>query len=401
MNLKDLNLKYALANAGFLMLVAGSIGYAYNYLSQSGFEAGTIGTVMSIVSLGGVLIGPAAGDIVDRSERITQKRFISASMVVCAALAAALLLIPSGSFVILPVIVIAFMASTVGMPLLNGMAFIYEKAGGIINYGLCRGIGSASYAIASNIVGRLWGTFGRNTLPAWVIFGAVLTFVAINLMPDAPAGIAEEGSEGQPKGEAISVLQFFGRYPKTIVVITSLVLLYFCHQVFNTYLGAVLANIMPGATDAEVAEVQGNALFIQAMVELPTMFGFTLIMRRLSIDRIMAVSAAFWSLKHVVLLVAGNIPLFYLGMVLQMLSYATITPAAVYYANEQVREEDRNKGQAVFMTASAVGGLLASFVGGWMFQLLSVQAGLTAAVAASLVGTALMFMGTRGSRAAA
>ena len=61
MNLKNLNVKYALVNIGFMLMVSGSLGFAYNYLSQSGFDAGTIGTVMSVVSLGGVFLGPAAG----------------------------------------------------------------------------------------------------------------------------------------------------------------------------------------------------------------------------------------------------------------------------------------------------------------------------------------------------
>ena len=82
-------------------------------------------------------------------------------------------------------------------------------------------------------------------------------------------------------------------------------------------------------------------------------------------------------------------------MILQMVSYAAITPAVVYFANDQVDEADRNKGQAVFMTANSVGGLLASFVGGWLFQLLSVRAGLTIGVIASVIGTALMVYGTR------
>ena len=396
MNLKYLNARYALCNIGFMLLVSGSLGFAYNYLSQSGFESGTIGTVMSIVSLLGVFIGPAAGDIVDRSDKITQKSFITGSMVICVALSAVLLALPKDSFLILPVIIIAFAASTVGMPLLNGMAFIYEKSGGVINYGLCRGLGSAAYAVGSNIVGRLWGVFGRNTLPIWVILGAVLTAVAINLMPDAPNQAAPEkrGKKDAKTEESISVLQFFGKYPKTITVILALVLLYFCHNVFNTYLGAVLGDIMKGSTDEQIAAVQGNALFIQAMVELPTMFGFALILKKLSVNQVMAISAIFYSLKHIVLLLASNIPMFYAGMILQMFSYAALTPAIVYYANEQVSEEDRNKGQAVFMTANTVGGLLASFVGGWIFQLLSVRAGLTVSVVASVAGTILMVLGT-------
>ncbi len=392
MNLKNLNAKYALVNAGFMLLVSGSIGFAYNYLSQSGFDAGTIGTVMSIVSLGGVFLGPAAGDLADRSEKITQKMFITDTMIVCGILAAALLVVPQGSFIILPLIVLGFMSSTVGMPLLNGMAFIYEKAGGVINYGLCRGIGSVAYAVGANIVGRLWAVMGRNTLPIWMIMGAVLTTVAINLMPDAPKELARDDEPAQPQGETISVLQFFSKYPTTISVILSLVLLYFCHNLFQTYCGAVLAEFVPAA---DVERVQGNAFFIQAMVELPTMFGFALIMKRVSVNKIMAVAAIFYSIKHVVLAMANSVPMFYAGMILQMVSYAAITPAVVYFANDQVDEADRNKGQAVFMTANSVGGLLASFVGGWLFQLLSVRAGLTIGVIASVIGTALMVYGTR------
>lgn len=393
MNLKNLNLKYALVNAGFMLLVAGSIGFAYNYLSQSGFDPGTIGTVMSIVSLGGVFLGPAIGDLADRSEKITQKMIITASMALCGVLAALLLVIPSGSFMILPIVIVAFMSAMVGMPLLNGMAFIYEKAGGVINYGLCRGIGSAAYAVGSSLVGRLWASLGRNTLPIWIILGAILTGVAINLMPDAPKELATTDDEpAEPKGESISVLQFFSKYPSTTIVCLSLVLLYFCHNVFQTYCGAVLAEFVPAA---DVERVQGNAFFIQAMVELPTMFGFALILKRFKVNQIMAASAVFYSLKHVILAMANSVPMFYAGMVLQMLSYAAITPAVVYFANEQVNEEDRNKSQAVFMTANSVGGLLASFVGGWLFQLLSVRMGLTVGVIASVIGTVLMVMGTR------
>ena len=394
MNLKYLNARYALCNAGFMLLISGSLGFAYNFLSQSGFTPGTIGTVMSIVSLMGVFIGPAAGDLVDRSDKINQKIFITGAMIICACLCGLLLVIPKGSFLILPVIMLAFASSTVGMPLLNGMAFVYEKSGGVINYGLCRGIGSVAYAVGSNIVGRLWGAFGRNTLPIWVIMGAILTIVAINLMPNPPKQVAAKGKKGATQEQSISVLQFFGKYPKTVPVIAALVLLYFCHNVFNTYLGAVLGDIMKGSTDEQIAAVQGNALFIQAMVELPTMFGFALILKKLSVNQVMGLSAIFYSIKHIVLLLARNIPMFYAGMILQMLSFAALTPAVVYYANQQVNDEDRNKGQAVFTTANTVGGLLASFVGGWIFQLLSVRAGLTVAVVASVLGTVLMVIGT-------
>ena len=116
----------------------GCIGFAYNYLSQSGFDDGTVGTVMSITSLLGIILGPAAADLVDRSQRLTQKTFITASMVVCGAFAAILLFVPQGAFLILPAVIVSFMCSAIGSPQLNSMAFVYEESGGKINYGLCQ-----------------------------------------------------------------------------------------------------------------------------------------------------------------------------------------------------------------------------------------------------------------------
>ena len=44
-NLRGLNIKYAFCNIGYLFLIVGTMGYAYNYLSQCGFSDGVAGTV--------------------------------------------------------------------------------------------------------------------------------------------------------------------------------------------------------------------------------------------------------------------------------------------------------------------------------------------------------------------
>ena len=390
MDLKGLNVKYALGNIGFMLLASGSIGFAYNYLSQSGFSDAAIGTTMSLVSLLGVFAGPAAADVVDRSQRITQKMFIIASMIVCAIFSALLLVIPAGSLLILPIVVIAFMCATVGMPLLNGMAFIYERFGGVINYGLCRGLGSAAYAVGSFLVGRLWAMLGRPTLPIWCVIGAILTIVAIALMPDAPKQPAVD-KDGKTE-ESISMLQFFGRYKDVTLVVCSLVLMYFCHFLIQNYMAKIIGTFATTGIEA----IQGNALFIQAMVELPTMFGFAFLMRRFGIPKILTVASILYSIKHVLILLSDSVATFYAAMVLQMVSYAAIIPATVYFANEHVAEADRNKGQAVFSTSSTVGMLAASFIGGWLFQFLPTRVVVGMGVVASIAGTALMVFAIAG-----
>ena len=393
MSYKLLNVRYSLVTIGSMLLASATFGFAYNFLSQSGFDDATTGTTISLISLLGVFVGPFVADIVDRSSKLTQKMFIAASMVVCAAFCALLLVVPAGAFLILPVVVIAFMSASVGVPLLNGMAFIYEKAGGVINYGLCRGLGSAAFAVGSAVLGRLWAAMGRTSLPVWCIVSAVFTLVAVMLMPDAPKDMAGNNKHENVE-KPISIFQFFSRYKDVTLVVLALVLMYFCHYLIQTYMAKIIGTF----ATSDVEGIQGTALFIQAMSELPTMFGFTLLLKRLSVEKILVAAAIFYSLKHVLVLVAcnaGSVPLFYAAMVLQMLSYAAITPGIVYFANQRVAEADQNKGQAIFITANSVGGLLASFVGGWMFELMGVMPGLTVGVVASCAGTLLMLWGLR------
>ena len=390
MKLDHLNLKYALVNIGYLLLVCGTLGYAYNFLSQSGFDDGTTGLIITIISLLGVFAGPTAGAIVDRSETITQKTFIAASMVVTIVLSAILTMLPNGSPIIVPVVIIAFMSASIGMPLLNGMAFIYEREGGVINYGLCRGLGSAAYAVGSNIVGRLWSAFGKGALPVYIIVAALLTLGAIMLMPDVSNDI-DVTSDDEPAGESISMLQFFGKYRDITLVVLALVLMYFCHFIINTYMAKVIGMFV----NTNIETIQGNALFIAAMLELPAMFGFSFILNRLGVNRILVIASILYSVKHVITFASVNVPMFYAAMTLQMVSYAALVPAVVYFANEHVAEEDRNKGQAVFAAASSVGGLLASFLGGWLFTLLPVRGVLGIGAFASVCGTLLIIYALR------
>jgi PPP family 3-phenylpropionic acid transporter len=213
---------------------------------------------MSLVSLLGVFAGPAAADVVDRSDKIGQKAFIAGSMIVCAIFSALLLIVPAGSFLILPVVIIAFMCATLGMPLLNGMAFIYEKAGGYINYGLCRGLGSAAYAVGSSLVGRIWASLGRTTLPVWCIAGALLTLVAILAMPDAPKAPESADKRREDSEESISMVQFFGKYRDVTLVVLALTLMYFCHCLIQTYLAKIIGTFETQGIEA----IQGRALFI-------------------------------------------------------------------------------------------------------------------------------------------
>ncbi len=397
MKYKYLNLKYAAINATFMLMVCATSGYAYNFLSQSGFADGAIGIIIALVSICGLVGKTISGSIIDKSEKIDEKTFISGAMICTVVLSLLLAVIPAGSFLMIPVVILAFTAAAIGLPFFNSMAFIYEKDGQKINYGLGRGTGSAAYAAGSALLGTLWGWKGRTILPFYIAFFAVATFLLVRLMP-TPSKAAEEAGEAEEKAVNLSYGEFFRKYSRIILVVVSMILMYFCHMIIQTYFAKVITNIIgeeAASVSGAVESIQGTALFIQAMVELPTMFLFSQILKKVSINKIMVFAAVMFSVKHVMTWLCSSTGMLYGAMVLQMLGYALIVPGGVYLANEIVQPEDRNKGQAVMGVTMTIGGLLSSSIGGQLYQWMSVSNVVLVGVIASVIGTVLMFIGIR------
>ncbi len=390
MKYKNLNLKYALVNVGYMLLLCATGGYVYNFLSQSGFSDSLTGTIIALISVIGVFLQPWAGQFVDKSEKVTEKQFVSVTMLITAALSLVMAFLPKGQFLIIPILVIAFSSASVGMPLLNSMAFLYEKDGQKINYGLCRGIGSAAYAVGSKVVGMLWTQFGKGSYPFYIVVIAVLTYLAVSMMPDVAESLEQEkAAEDKAARSNVSYVEFFKRNKQVAVVCCALILLYFMHMICNTYIAKILGQFVE---TSKVETTQGTALFIAAMCELPTMFGFVFLMKKLSIVKIMKIAAIFYSVKHLLVFLSNNVTLFYFAMILQMFSYAALAPATVYYGGEYIAPEDRNKGQAILGMSLTIGGLLSSFLGGQLFNVMDVKNVLFIGLLASIAGTVIMVM---------
>lgn len=392
-NLKGLNLKYAFCNIGYLFLIVGTMGYAYNYLSQCGFSDGVVGTVMAITSLLGAIGGPVVGDIIDHSRIVTQKTFIQVSSIIIIVASALLLVVPKTPVLIFPICILSFSLASIVMPLLNGMAFIYDKIGGKINYGFCRGLGSGAYAVGSAILGRLWSSLGNTALPVWVAFSAVITLVSVTTMPSVSKNIAKnEDQEQKDNQEAISLVGFFGKYQYVTLAALAVTCLYVGHYIINNY----MAKIVEMLAVSNVETVQGNAMFIAAMCELPAMFAFAFLLKKFGINRLMVMATCFFAIKNSITFFCTSVGMLYAASVFQMPGYAVLIPGVVYFANQYVAEADRNKGQALFTSVMTAGSLIASFVGGWLFSLTSTRFVLGVGAIVSVFGVLLIVVAIHG-----
>ena len=76
MKYRHLNLKYSLINAFYFMLMCGSAGFANNFLQAKGLETSVIGMILTGVSILALFGQTGMAPIIDRSEKLNEKKFI-------------------------------------------------------------------------------------------------------------------------------------------------------------------------------------------------------------------------------------------------------------------------------------------------------------------------------------
>ena len=165
-----------------------------------------------------------------------------------------------------------------------------------------------------------------------------------------------------------------------------MIALFFDHSVINNFFIQVVNHI--GGNSADM----GNAIFLAALLELPTMALFTKFQKKIGCRNMMIISAIFFSVKHVLTYLAVNMFMIYVAQVMQMLAYAVFIPASVYYVSQLVDEHDMNKGQALVTGAMTLASVFASLAGGVLLDALGVSKVLMIGAAVSIIGTVFMFM---------
>ena len=134
----------------------------------------------------------------------------------------------------------------------------------------------------------------------------------------------------------------------------------------------------------------GAASGIAAFLELPTMIGFAWLVSRISSGNLLKISGVFFTLKALLMLIAGSIGGVFVAQTAQMFGFALFTPASVYYTNSLIRPSDRVKGQAYMTATNTIGSVFGSFLGGILLDVKGVPAMLLAAFASGAVGTVIL-----------
>ena len=283
--------------------------------------------------------------------------------------------------------IVTFMMTV--QPLFNSMAFLFEKYGIQINYGLARGLGSAAYALASAVLGYLVEDFGTGVIPLFYIIGNILLIIVVYtyVVPKNQQHLVQHEQQNKEETEQkqLSFFQFCALYKKFMIFVVGVVLVFFTHTIINNFFIQVITPI--GGTESQM----GIAVFIAAIVELPAMAMFNIMRKKINCATLLKLSVVMFALKHLLTFLATNIFMIYVAQVLQIGAYAIFIPASVYYVNEVISKQDLVKGQSMVTVGITASGIIANFAGGILLDAVGVYHLLMIGVVVSVVGGLIVF----------
>lgn len=371
---------YTLIQIVYCILICAVNGYATVYLLDKQLTNTFIGTILSLSNILGILAQQVIASFVDKSNgKYKAKDIVLVSFLFIALLSIGLRFFNGATFIFVLVYTGILMCMGILAPFISAMIFDFEKHGITINFGFARGMGSASYAIASLILGTLTAMYGISWLPnLYIILGILLTLIVFTFrLPKTVVEIKQQQKTTQQQN-------FFKKYPLLRNMLIAVVLLFFGFNLTNSYLIQIVTHV--GGNQSHL----GIAMFLAAIVELPAMSLNSKLSKKLGHYNILIISAIFFGIKHTLTWLAGSLIVIYLAQLLQFCSYAFFLPSSVFLVSEHVQVEDSMKGQALMTGAISLGGVGASAIGGILLDSFGVSTTLLCAALVTWIGVVLL-----------
>lgn len=373
------------------------IGYSSVYLLSRGYTDALIGIILAISNTIAAVLQPAVGSLLDRKKNLSLQIFSAGMQFIMVALAVVLLFTHMGQLPLAILVILIFSLEFSIQPLVNSICFILEDLGISINFGLCRGIGSMTYAVLAAILGKLIAMFDASLLPIFYIavFAALgICFLSLRTKSlsqnaaDATTGTVLQDTDNSDTDTkaSLSLFAFVRTYKRFMLFLVGSCLIYFMFfAAGNYYVIQIVTPIGGGTTE------MGIAMALAAAIELPFMGLFNRLNKRFSLQTLLRVSGIFFVIKYFLILIAGSMPIFYIAQLFQAGSYALYYPASASYTSRLLPQADLVKGQSLLTCMYTVSGIFASLVGGMLLNYVSVHAMLLLLFICSVAGALILW----------
>ncbi|WP_443656117.1 MFS transporter, partial [Faecalibacillus faecis] len=259
----------------------------------------------------------------------------------------------------------------------------YINEGTYVNFGLARGIGSASWATSALIFGQAVSFLGANILSiAYCVFALVTLFILYHLPESKITKTKTE--EVQEEGSVVTVIKKYK--------IFFFLLLGFCFMFSGaTAIGTYLINIVKSLGGN--TSLYGVAMFAMAFSELPVMMTVPKLMKKFNSVTLILVASIFYICRNYTIGLAPNLIVLIIGMMFQGLSYGLFTGVITYYVTYNLDTQDQMSGQTMIgIMTSGIGSTLGNVLGGILQDTIGLNALFTFVYLMTALGAVIIFI---------
>ena len=387
---------YMIITGGFWMAFCVVTAYAAVYLKGVGCSNTELGLILALGNVGGALLSPVLGAMIDRNRSLRHASVVYVLLSVQVVLLVLLRLHPCHDLLTSAcyVLYIAVMMPVNAMNL--DLCVRLERAKAPLNFGLARSMGSFSFVILSTLLGIVTAKWGHLSLP---IAGLAVILLQCfgNRLIDRDLREAEAAmppSEIAVTEKSSSLLAFIRENRMFCLMLFGTIIIFIAHNMDGNFLINEVEAL--GGNTA----IMGYVAAFTAITEVPVMMFASKLPKKWSTVQYIRLSFVFFIIKILAYALAPTIPLFFAARILQAPSYALYTVLIVGYADRTVARKDSAKAQSLAFSMTTVGSVLASLIGGRLFDTIAVRPTMLIATAIAAVGAVIALIGTYEKKAA-
>lgn len=384
---QNLTFSYALIQGFFWMNFAAVLGFASIYLLDAGFTNTQIGLLIAVSGTISAVLQPVIASYADKVTSPSLKKIVIALCVIVFGMAL-LLFLSSGRFLVLTALLYGGSMTILQLltPLVNALGTESINQGKKLNFGVSRGMGSVAYAVAAYLLGIVVAQAGSMAVPAAMVLVFGMLLLALFFFPFVKKGDVKDKAAQKVSG---GLVYFWKKYKRFCIALLGCICLYVSHVLINSFAFQIVESKGGGS------EEMGSAMAFASMIELPTMFLFGYMVKKIRADIWFRISGIFFTLKTFGTLLAPNMTCFYAIQVFQMFGFALITVSSVYYVNSIMEEQDAIKGQAYMTMTYTLGTVIGALIGGALIDSAGVNVMLVFATAAAFAGMVVVLCAAR------
>ena len=345
--------------AVFYIVEVSVLGYTVYFLGENGYTSSEIGILLAIFGIIAAVLQPILGSIADKFKKIDFKSILTYAGLLGIILFILLYVFHGNKVLVGLLFGLIFIVFSNMSPFVNESCFYYKNAGENVDFGIARSCGSFSFAVFSYILGIGTNVYGSRILSFSGIIGSIVFFLLVLLLPrvDAKDDAASESKIVEAKIADDKHVNFIMKYPSFFLMVLATIFAMCFQNADCGYLIQIIEALGGNASDL------GTSNAVAAIVEIPTMFMITRIMKKISVKKLLLIACALYIVRGFVFCI-NSLSAIFVAQVMQMCTYAILTPTAVYLADEMMDEGDKNKGQTFIGMAVTIGLIAGSFLGG-------------------------------------